>query len=66
MLNRKGTVVSEEMAHGVLMNVSEEKRIILNSGFFYSRESYWEEVFVAKKLYAMANTKISRKAEEKS
>lgn len=65
MLNRKGFVVSEDMAHGVLMNASSEKRIILNSGFFYSRESYWEEVFVAKKLFAMANTKISRKGEAK-
>lgn len=65
MLNRKNNVVSEDMAHGVLMKTSEEKRIILNSGFFYSRESYWEEVFVAKKLFAMANTKITRKAEVK-
>ena len=65
LLNRRSNAVSEELAHAVLMNVCDSKRIRLNSGLFYTDESYMEEVFVAKKLFALAHNASAMKKEEK-
>lgn len=57
MLNGKAFTVSPERAHKVLMEVVEAGHIVLNSGFFYSKESYFEEAFVAKKVIRLVHSR---------
>ena len=60
MLNRKKYTVSEDMAHGELMTVSQSRRIILNSGRFYAKEVLAEEIFVAKRLVELLQKKSKK------
>lgn len=53
LLNAKSYTVSPELAHEVLLNVSSAGRIVLNSGQYYAKDAYFEEVFVAKKVVEM-------------
>lgn len=59
LLNAKTYAVSQELAHKVLLDVCTAGRIVLNSGHYYAKDSYFEEVFVAKKVFAMVQTKQS-------
>lgn len=61
LLNRMGNTVTEQKADEVLMAACERKRIMLNSGYFYTKETLAEECFVAKKLVAMTRQKVDCK-----
>ena len=57
MLNAKTYAVSQELAHQTLLDICSAGRIVLNSGHYYAKDAYLEEVFVAKKVVEMARTK---------
>lgn len=57
LLNSKEFTVSQERAHDVLMEAVKKGHIVLNSGFFYSKESYFEEAFVAKKVIRLTKSR---------